>query len=553
MHEKAGADESPVAAKQHGEETDPLLRAKGGVSALGLGDWLGDLEQHFGFRLLAFLFVVQHLLKGFVNTLHGRMQPYLYKQYHVPGPQVQVFSGVCALPWSMKPFIGLASDAFPIGGLNKGPYIMMATLVGVAGYLGVGGIPSQVLPVCAVVICMFMMDVQASTCDLLSEALYADKISRCPSKGPDLLTFVWFGLQIGGLVATLVAGPVLHYLGPKAPYLGMAVPAFMVVVPVLMGYLGEKPRTTDDVAAARKRLFGQPELCALCLLTFSGTVVMTVVGLCFSSVKLNCVVGLTTVTVVLCAYSVVLSPMIARFAAFTLLQAVLDLNVGGAAFYFYTDSEKSYPEGPHFSEYFYTSVIGSVGSVLSLLGIWTYQRYMKTWRYRQLLLVMNMIYCVLSLTDAFFFSRLNLRLGIPDHVFLLGSTVFTNLVAQWKWMPTVVIISFLCPKGMEATMYALLAGVHNIGLPVSSTTGGLLLELLNCRPTGGDNESEQFKNLWVASLISSVLPLVTIVALFRLLPDARQDERLVDDPDFDGTQGSLWRRWTKAEGSSQVP
>merc|ERR1711957_6679 len=102
-----------------------------------------------------------------------------------------------------------------------------------------------------------------------------------------------------------------------------------------------------------------------------------------------------------------------------------------------------------------------------------------------------------------------------------------TIILQWMWMPGVLFLSQLCPKGMEATMYALLAGCHNLGNTISSSCGALLLHRLNCSPSGSKGESAQFENLWKAAIISSVLPLLACVFLSPLMPDARQDESLV--------------------------
>ena len=38
-----------------------------------------------------------------------------------------------------------------------------------------------------------------------------------------------------------------------------------------------------------------------------------------------------------------------------------------------------------------------------------------------------------------------------------------SITHQWMWMPGILLLGQLCPKGSEATMYALLAGCHNLG------------------------------------------------------------------------------------------
>ena len=117
-----------------------------------------------------------------------------------------------------------------------------------------------------------------------------------------------------------------------------------------------------------------------------------------------------------------------------------------------------------------------------------------------------------------------------------------NVMNQWQWMPQVIILSYFCPKGMEATMYALLAGCHNLGNSIASRWGALLMDTLEINPNGSIGESDQFANLWKASLVASVLPLISVVALFHFIPDVKQGDRIVD-PNASATKDSLWRRY----------
>merc|ERR1719164_228452 len=135
-----------------------------------------------------------------------------------------------------------------------------------------------------------------------------------------------------------------------------------------------------------------------------------------------------------------------------------------------------------------------------------YNKYMKDFNYRTLLMVSNLLISVLSFLDIIMFTRTNVKLGIPDTVFVLGSSVSGTIISQWQWMPGVVLLSQMCPKGMEATMYALLAGCHNLGNTLSEYMGAYVLELLEIKPSGADNESAQFDNLWIAAVIATVLP-----------------------------------------------
>lgn len=291
------------------------------------------------------------------------------------------------------------------------------------------------------------------------------------------------------------------------------------------------------------RVFAQWEACLLCIVTFFGIAYLVVCGIVTNGDPfINCMAAVCVAVVMLVTFSIFLSPVIAKFNAFSLIQTSLSMHMGGAAFYFFTDTPEQYPEGPHFSEFFFNSVMGTAGAVFSLLGIYCYQRYMSNWSYRKLLVCTNVMYAVLSSFDVLLFTRMNLKLGIPDAAFVLSSTCLGSVISQWKWMPGVVILSHLCPKGMEAIMYALLAGCHNLGNMVAASSGAYLLEVLGCSPRGAPNESKEFENLWIVSAVTTVLPVITIILLFWLIPDARQDESLMEETDRDATRGSIYRR-----------
>eukprot|EP00928_Gymnodinium_smaydae_P016026 TRINITY_DN15972_c0_g1_i1.p1 TRINITY_DN15972_c0_g1~~TRINITY_DN15972_c0_g1_i1.p1 ORF type:complete len:569 (+),score=44.36 TRINITY_DN15972_c0_g1_i1:40-1707(+) len=534
----------------HDLERRPLIPGKartryfGPLHFLLAASGIDDLVEHFGYKLLVMLFASQHLMKGFAGAITGPSASFIFKSYNVAGPQMQIYGGVTQLPWAMKPVIGLLSDALPIRGYHKAPYILVASMFGVVSLACIGAMPQTRMSVTGLVTCLFLVQLQFSTCDLLTEAKYAEKMQSHPKLGPKLMTFVWLGLQTGGLVATLMVGPMLNHFGPHFPYIVALVPAAFIMWPMACNYMEETPKSHAELVEARARLLEQKEACGLCFLMFIGTMLLTGLGIFYESAAVNAVAAIVVALVMLIAFSVVLKPVIAKVNAFFLIQTSVGLSIGGASFYFFTDTPEQYPEGPHFSMEFFTSVLGTVGSVCSMFGIYSYQKCVSEWSYRSLLWMTNIIVALLSVTDLIIFTRTNLKFGIPDHAFVLGSSVLGTIIGQWMWMPGIVILSQLCPKGMEAIMYALLAGCHNLGNTIASNCGALLLEYLGCQPSGAPHESSQFRYLWVGSALSTVLPLISCALIPWLIPDARQTDKLLDENDRDATAGSLWRRWT---------
>jgi len=266
----------------------------------------------------------------------------------------------------------------------------------------------------------------------------------------------------------------------------------------------------------------------------------------------SCWVSLVVGAIMLIAFSIVLSPIIARFTAFSLLQVALGASYSSASFYFITDKEEQYADGPHFSKYFYNTVMGTVGGIFSLLGIYTYQKYLSKWNYRSIIVFSNVLVSLLSLVDIVMFTRLNVAWGIPDHFFVLSLGICDTITQQWAYMPMILMMAALCPKGMEATMYALLAGCTNLGTIIASTSGAYLLEYLEVQPAGLGHEGGQFDNLWRVAAVSAILPMFTVLLLYRLIPDMVQNSRVLAPAIGDqqlsiapetATEGSLWRRW----------
>merc|ERR1719491_1685897 len=98
---------------------------------------------------------------------------------------------------------------------------------------------------------------------------------------------------------------------------------------------------------------------------FVGTILLTFLGIFYESPGVNAAASLIVALVMLFSFSVVLRPIIAKVNAFSLIQTSMGFSISGASFYFYTDTPEAYPEGPHFSKEFFTSVLGIVGSVCS--------------------------------------------------------------------------------------------------------------------------------------------------------------------------------------------
>lgn len=113
---------------------------------------------------------------------------------------------------------------------------------------------------------------------------------------------------------------------------------------------------------------------------------------------------------------------------------------------------------------------------------------------------------------------------------LLRFSVIYQVAIMLDFMPAVVLTAASCPKGMEATVYALLAGFQNFGSGVARGIGVGLLEKLGVKTTKPCN----FENLPLALILGHiVLPLLCVPLIFVLIPDKLMTEKLFDDDTAD--------------------
>lgn len=174
--------------------------------------------------------------------------------------------------------------------------------------------------------------------------------------------------------------------------------------------------------------------------------------------------------------------------------------------------------------------IMAIGSVGSLLGTILYQYGLKDYPFRDLLFWAQILSCLSGMLDLALVLRWNLKLGVPDFIFVVVDASVSQMIGRFKWMPLLVLSSKLCPAGIEGTFFALLMSIDNAGLLTSSWLGGLLLHVLKVTRT-------EFDNMWLAVLIRNLLRFTPLFLLF-LVPRADPNSSLLRDEVSDTKEGA---------------
>ncbi|KAK7199026.1 BT1 family [Novymonas esmeraldas] len=235
------------------------------------------------------------------------------------------------------------------------------------------------------------------------------------------------------------------------------------------------------------------------------------------------------VSTVCCAASFWALPLvIAKANVFGYLQMVCYLQLPGALTNFYLADEVCVPGGPHFSYSFYNTIGAVIGNVGGLAGVTAFNYIFSKHSYRMTVNITTFVQILASVFDIVMVKRWNIAIGIPDHaMYIMGDAVVYQVCYYLAYMPVVILLSRLCPRGSESMVYALMAGFSNLGQSMSSSIGAVIMEYGWGVTTSPPCD---FSNVpWLVFVGHIMVPLL-IIPLSLLLPAAR----ICDDIDVDG-------------------
>lgn len=108
--------------------------------------------------------------------------------------------------------------------------------------------------------------------------------------------------------------------------------------------------------------------------------------------------------------------------------------------------------------------------------------------------------------------------GIPDECMILGDISLYSMVRRLKFMPLLIIASRICPEGAEATLFALLMSLSNLGDTVAINVGAIILRIFNVT-------DDDYSNFIYAVIVKSLLRLTLIPFIPLLAPEGSPQTR----------------------------
>ena len=100
-------------------------------------------------------------------------------------------------------------------------------------------------------------------------------------------------------------------------------------------------------------------------------------------------------------------------------------------------------------------------------------------------------------------------------------------------MPSTVLLSKLCPAGVETTVFAMLAAIMNLGLTFSGLLAGYFFQIFEVDADQCNYGWSPFPSVnglqWALICGGVILPLTTIPATFFLIPNKPLNSKFVED------------------------
>jgi len=489
----------------------------------GARDLAQTLRLTFGDRFLGFLLITFFGLKGLSSTLINTAMLPMFKELGAAGDEYQLASMVAQIPWAMKGLVGVLSDCVPIGAYHKRGYLVSSSFLALTGFIGLLASPVLGIGVWPVAVLVCLVNVQYATFDLLAEGKYTEWMQR-RGGGSEAVTFVWLCINVGSLAGAFATLGLVDSHGWQ-PLLKLGVPfVLLALVSACRGDLPEE-RARGGGGVQWDKLMSEPRLFGLAAFMAVGALSVAVSAAVLGSRGQLAVLFFVSASLSVLAFRA-LPATLAKSNLYMFLVSIAYVDLSGPLSYYYTANEHCVPDGPGFSYSYYLAVTNIVGALGGCLGSLLFQG-MQSWTFRQAFWLTTCVQIGASVFDLVIVRRWNIRLGVSDEAtFLFGDAACQQIAQMLVIMPSALLNSLLCPRGAEATVYAILAGFQNFGLAAASVLGVFLTRELGIQSApalpGGECD---FSQLSTAIVIAHVLlPLAVLPLTFWLIPDVRMND-----------------------------
>ena len=556
-----------AAQNQHStaSPTDRRLRCKAAFDpTCGLSAYFLRLNVVFGWRYICAVVLTYGVNQGMGEALVFTARKYfIFDGMQLDASTAARLVGFSRIPWQLKSLFGVLSDALPIGGRHRGPYMLLAGLLGIVGSCSMAATPESKFSLFTAGLMLLFCNVNFAMPDVMIDATVAERAKVAPERAADLQALCWGSLGAFGIPIALVSGNLLESGGARLLFALAIFTSSATALPPLLGWLGEKPKPSGCAASRQlcrdlastlpKRSVLMAATLVGCYSVSLGLFQLFVADTYPDEVAFATMVGNFVLCVALYLIMRRVDVVLARAVIFPFLQGALTprsdiifdwshspsrtssdqrcwsaaqcaANVAAAANATFSNASTMMDDGselpcgwarlrgnPCLSPVV-MAYIGVAGNVALVLGTAAYTSCFQTWRFRSIIALTQLLAVFASLTDWMWALRINLRLGLPDVMFAFGEEVFIDAVDALSNQPFFIFAAKLCPNGVEASMFALFMGLSNFGSDAGQYLGASLLKSF------GNPVEPEFEGMVPYLMCKSLMRALPILLIPFLVP-----------------------------------
>jgi len=207
-------------------------------------------------------------------------------------------------------------------------------------------------------------------------------------------------------------------------------------------------------------------------------------------------------------------------------------------------------DGPGFSTSFYQLWGNFIGAIAAVFAVMVFDNVIVKWNVRPAFWVTTVFQMCSTMLEVAILERWNhvpfgTTPGVDQNIdaafFLFGPLCIEKIVEMLDFMPCNVLIGNLCPKNMEATIFAVLAGSQNFGSNIARVMGAIVVQDVlgvNFASNSNDCVNERvgwffnLRGLSVARVAGGILlPAITVPLTFIMLPSKPLAEKYDNEDD----------------------
>ncbi|XP_078430909.1 major facilitator superfamily protein isoform X1 [Wolffia australiana] len=411
---------------------------------------------------------IVYFVQGVLGLSRLAVSFYMKDDLHLDPAETAVITGISALPWLVKPLYGFISDSIPLFGYRRRSYLIMSGLLGALSWSLMATIVDSKY---STGFCILLSSLSVAVSDVVVDSMVVERArGESQSTSGSLQSLCWGSSAFGGIVSAYFSGSFVEAYGVRFVF---GVTAFLPLMTSAVAVLVKEPRVSASEALYLPK------------------------GLLESSKRS-----------ILELWDAVKQPSIFLPTLFIFLWQATPQS-DSAMFFFTTNKLGFTPE--------FLGRVKLVTSVASLAGVALYNGFLKTVPLRRIFLITTILGSALGMTQVLLVTGLNRQMGISDEWFSIGDSLILTVLGQASFMPVLVLAARLCPRGMEATLFATLMSISNGGGVLGGLIGAGLTAVFGVTKDNFDN----LVTLIVVCNLSSLLPL----PLLRLLPEENPESQ----------------------------